>query len=115
MAPATFNTVNKLAAGASDTLALGLLNEGLGAGLPVVAVPWSNRRLAGHPAYARSIAFLHAAGVRLVLTERNRPQPSSVVRGADDDSEPFPWQEVRSTLADARRGETPALPEQDGR
>ena len=30
VAPATFNTVNKWAAGISDTLALGLLNEALG-------------------------------------------------------------------------------------
>jgi hypothetical protein len=31
VAPATFNTFNKMAVGASDTLALGLLNEGIGA------------------------------------------------------------------------------------
>ena len=37
VAPATFNTINKWAAGISDTLALGLLNEALGLGLPVVA------------------------------------------------------------------------------
>jgi hypothetical protein len=36
VAPATFNTVNKWAAGISDTLALGLLNESIGLGLPVV-------------------------------------------------------------------------------
>lgn len=39
VAPATFNTINKWAAGISDTLALGLLNEAVGLGLPVVAVP----------------------------------------------------------------------------
>ena len=32
IAPATFNTINKLAAGISDTLALGLLNEAVGVG-----------------------------------------------------------------------------------
>ncbi len=39
VAPATFNTINKWAAGISDTLALGLLNEAVGLGLPVIAVP----------------------------------------------------------------------------
>ena len=40
IAPATFNTINKLAHGISDTLALGLLNEAIGLGLPIIAVPW---------------------------------------------------------------------------
>jgi flavoprotein len=34
VAPATFNTINKWAQGISDTLALGLLNEATGLGLP---------------------------------------------------------------------------------
>ena len=46
VAPATFNTINKWAQGISDTLALGLLNEAVGLGLPVIAVPWPNRALA---------------------------------------------------------------------
>jgi Flavoprotein len=40
VAPATFNTINKLAAGISDTLALCLLNEAVGTGLPIIAVPF---------------------------------------------------------------------------
>src|SRR5215472_9594188 len=38
MAPATVNTVNKWAAGIADTLPLGLPIEGVGRGLPVVAL-----------------------------------------------------------------------------
>lgn len=34
VAPCTFNTANKLVAGISDTLALGLLNEAIGAEIP---------------------------------------------------------------------------------
>ncbi len=33
--PATFNTINKWAAGMNDTLALGLLNEALGSWIPI--------------------------------------------------------------------------------
>src|SRR3954467_10899292 len=38
VAPATVNTINKWAAGIADTLALGLIVEGLGKGLPMVAL-----------------------------------------------------------------------------
>jgi Flavoprotein len=38
-APATFNTINKWAAGISDTLALGLPNEATGLGLPMERGP----------------------------------------------------------------------------
>ena len=43
VAPATFNTINKWAAGISDTLALGLLTEAIGKKIPVVALPFTNR------------------------------------------------------------------------
>ncbi len=71
VAPATFNTLNKWAAGISDTLALGLVNEALGLPIPVVAVPWVNPPLALHPALAESLSTLRGAGVRLV-----EPQPA---------------------------------------
>jgi hypothetical protein len=38
----SFNTINKWAAGISDTLALGLLSEAIGLGLPLVALPFLN-------------------------------------------------------------------------
>jgi Flavoprotein len=56
VAPATFNTINtinKWANGISDTLALGLLNEGLAAGQPIAAVPNPNITLAKHPAFVK--------------------------------------------------------------
>ena len=39
---ASFNTLNKWALGVSDTLALGLINEGIGLGIPIVALPFLN-------------------------------------------------------------------------
>ena len=39
VAPASVNTVNKWSVGITDTLALGLLVEAQGRGLPIVAVP----------------------------------------------------------------------------
>lgn len=91
VAPATFNTMNKLAHGISDTLALGLLNEGLGQGAPIVAAPWPNAALLRHPAFQRNMACLAEWGVRIIL---NPDQPAGV--GI------FPWDEVRASLTDLR-------------
>jgi phosphopantothenoylcysteine synthetase/decarboxylase len=85
-APATFNTVNKLAAGISDTLPLGLVNEAIGAAKPVVLAPWANADLRAHPAFDRSVATLAAAGVRFV------PQAG----------EAFDWLAVASAVDAAR-------------
>lgn len=51
VAPATFNTVNKWAAGISDTLALGTLNEAYGLDVPIAVLPCVSDALASHPAY----------------------------------------------------------------
>ncbi|CAO5253291.1 flavoprotein [Frankia sp. AgKG'84/4] len=97
VAPATFNTVNKVAAGISDTLALGLLNEGLGAGLPIIMAPYPNSGLAGHPAYAASVAALRAWGVRLVFGEPGDPRGGADQPGRENTA--FPWTELRAALA----------------
>ena len=89
VAPASFNTVNKISNGISDTLAVGIVCEAIGKRLPVVIAPWMNRALANHRAYARSIVDLSDSGVRVVLTERTKPGEV-----ADDTDEPFPWNDV---------------------
>jgi len=85
VAPCTFNTINKLAAGISDTLALGLLNEGVGAGLPVI-LRLAQQQLAKHPAFPRSVEVLRESGVRFVLDPKAYPnRPPGARRLA------FPW------------------------
>ena len=95
-APATFNTINKWAAGISDTLALGLLNEATGLSRPIVTVPWPNTALARHPAFVRSISTLRECGVRGICDSGHLP----------DDGNPghaeFPWGELRAELAHMR-------------
>lgn len=66
VAPATCNTINKWAAGISDTLALGLITEAIGKALPVVALPFTNRAQAAHPAFDRSIAELRSWGATVL-------------------------------------------------
>ncbi|MDH6624659.1 hypothetical protein M2271_002463 [Streptomyces sp. LBL] len=69
VAPLTSNTVNKWAAGISDTLALGLITEGIGLQLPIVALPHWNNAQDAHPAITRSVQTLRDAGVTVLLGE----------------------------------------------
>lgn len=75
-APLTFNTINKWAGGINDTVALGVLNELLSSGLPIVAVPCVKAALRAHPAYVRNVHLLQDAGVRFL-------DDSIVARGGD--------------------------------
>jgi phosphopantothenoylcysteine decarboxylase len=88
--PATFNTINKWAAGINDTLALGILNEALGSALPILVVPYAKKTLTNHPVFARSLDFLRQAGAKLTATEAIRPT---------SDDQPFAWHIVLDELA----------------
>ncbi|MGW6021284.1 flavoprotein [Streptomyces sp. NPDC055099] len=83
VAPATFNTVTKLAVGAADTLALAVAAEAIGAGRPVVVAPWANASLKSHPVYAGAVRSLEQWGVHVLPA---------------DQAEPFPWVAVRERL-----------------
>jgi hypothetical protein len=109
VAPATFNTVNKWAQGISDTLALGLLNEAVGLGVPMVAVPWPNAALAAHPVFARSVGALREWGVTLLLDPGRLPpaparRPAVPDQAAAPQPEPaaFPWEELKALLPSLR-------------
>jgi phosphopantothenoylcysteine synthetase/decarboxylase len=96
VAPATFNTINKWASGASDTLALGLINEALGLRMPILAVPFVNRGLAQHPAFIRAIRDLREADVQLIFDPERFPLP--VPNQGPTSRELFPWNAVRQQL-----------------
>jgi phosphopantothenoylcysteine synthetase/decarboxylase len=72
VAPATFNSINKLAAGIADTLALGLVSEYLALSVPTAVAPNVNPTLAQHPRYRQSIACLRDWGVRVLDGQRPR-------------------------------------------
>lgn len=64
--PMTFNTVNKVAGGAMDNYALGVLCEAVALGTPLVSVPMVNNRLWQHPAWSSNLRTLADAGVIFV-------------------------------------------------
>ncbi len=91
IAPATFNTVNKLALGITDTLALGLVSEAIGMRLPVVILPYVNAAQANHFAWAPSVERLRRGGVRVLDREPHEPRHG--------DAQAFPWRKALEALA----------------
>lgn len=87
VAPASYNTLNKWAAGAADCYALGLLAEHTGAGVPIAVLPNVNTAFAANRVYQRSLEELRAAGVQVLagpgLIEPHTPRTDSADR--------FPW------------------------
>jgi phosphopantothenoylcysteine synthetase/decarboxylase len=65
-APCGFNSLNKLAQGIADTLALSVAAEAIGRGTPVVVAPSLNQPLLDHPVARASLATLPGWGVRIV-------------------------------------------------
>jgi phosphopantothenoylcysteine decarboxylase/phosphopantothenate--cysteine ligase len=66
VAPCSFNSLNKLAAGIADNLALSLTAEAIGRGTPVVVAPSLNAPLLRHPRALASLAALREWGVSVV-------------------------------------------------
>jgi phosphopantothenoylcysteine synthetase/decarboxylase len=92
--PATFNTLNKWAAGINDSPALGVLNDALGLGTPTLVVPMVAERLSRHPVWPATLAFLATAGVEILdpadgqLTARPRSMRSGTGDQVADDFNP---------------------------
>ncbi|GAA4851255.1 flavoprotein [Saccharopolyspora rosea] len=90
-APMTFNTINKVAGGISDTLAASLLNELLGVGLPMVFAPCVKQALRSHPAYQSGVERLRGCGIRLL-------DPDSLTCRGEDGLAAFRWDAVTSAF-----------------
>jgi phosphopantothenoylcysteine synthetase/decarboxylase len=89
VAPAAYNTINKWAAGISDTYALGVLAEATGMGVPIVVVPFVNSALASREAFGENVARLRREGMRILLGEEGvQPHPP---RGGSGLIPGFPW------------------------
>jgi phosphopantothenoylcysteine synthetase/decarboxylase len=82
--PATFNSVNKAAAGIADTYAMAILCEALGAGIPTVVVPMVNDKLWRHPAWDRSLSLLRRCRTALIDVATGCPQADPVDSGTGE-------------------------------
>ncbi|MFG1608447.1 flavoprotein [Actinoplanes sp. NPDC049265] len=96
VAPATVNTINKWAAGITDTLVLGLLVEGYGFEIPTAVVPYTNNVMARHPALHESLAKLSSWGVHVLYDARRLGQPGQIDRYRAR----FPWRLALRTVSE---------------
>ncbi|WP_238598536.1 flavoprotein [Saccharothrix sp. ALI-22-I] len=76
VAPATYNTINKWAAGIADTYVLSQLAELTGLGVPIAVLPFVNTALAANAVLHRSFDVLRSSGVRVLFGEDGfQPHP----------------------------------------
>ena len=68
-APATFNTVNAWALGITRDFVVGVVAEGIGKGIPIVAMPCVNAAYVQHRQFGRSVAELREMGVQVLYGE----------------------------------------------
>src|ERR1041385_5942527 len=75
-APCSFNSLNKLAHGIADNLALSVTAEAIGRGTPVIVGPSLNQPLLDHPIAQASLRVLTQWGVRIVppVDDGNSPR-----------------------------------------
>lgn len=79
--PATFNTLNKVAAGIADNQATASICETLGARTPTLFVPVVNQKLWNHPAFQPSVATLRAAGATFLNVDTGELTPVTRAAG----------------------------------
>ncbi|SNT65961.1 Flavoprotein [Asanoa hainanensis] len=108
VAPATVNTVNKWAVGIADTLALGLVVEGQGKGLPIVAMPFTNVAMGAHPAFRESMDRLRGWGITVLFGDEVLPLHPPGTGG--DLVDVFPWHLALDALDTRLSGDHNAKP-----
>jgi hypothetical protein len=90
VAPATYNTINKLALGINDTYALNVAAEALGLGRPVAILPFVNTALATRRPFTQAVESLRAEGVQVILGP-GQWMPHAPGAGDSADTS-FPWE-----------------------
>jgi phosphopantothenoylcysteine synthetase/decarboxylase len=84
-APCSFNSLNKLAHGIADNLALSVVAEAIGRGTPVIVAPSLNAPLLAHPEAQSSLKRLPSWGVTIVppVDDGNGPRLAPTERLID--------------------------------
>jgi phosphopantothenoylcysteine synthetase/decarboxylase len=89
VAPATYNTINKFAAGIADTYVTTQLAELNGLGVRIVVLPFVNNGLANNRAFQRSVEELRLSGVRVLFGKGEfEPHPP---RTGNNVMDTYPW------------------------
>jgi phosphopantothenoylcysteine synthetase/decarboxylase len=106
IAPATYNTINKLAVGVNDTYALNVAAESIGRGVPTVILPFVNSALAARRPFIWAVDVLRSEGVKVLFgPDVWTPHPPGA---GDQHVATFPWS-AALRAADAALREGPRL------
>jgi phosphopantothenoylcysteine synthetase/decarboxylase len=96
IAPATYNTINKLALGINDTYPLNVAAEAIGRRTPVIIVPFVNTALAARRPFITAVEQLRSEGVRVLLGAGEwTPHPPGT---GTEHSARFPWHKAADAL-----------------
>ncbi|MFG3301534.1 flavoprotein [Micromonospora chersina] len=102
IAPATYNSVNKIALGIADNYAMTTIAELIGRQVPTVVVPFVNAALAARAPFQRAVAGLRDERVRIFLGTDDGWEPHPPGSG-NSRQKAFPWTtafEAATRLAD---------------
>jgi hypothetical protein len=103
VAPASANTVAKLALGISDNQALATANEAIGdPGVPVIVFPRVSAAHVRHPAWPGHLAALRSGGVHLVYGDS--VWPIDEPRRGPPGGRPLPWAVILDLVAQVTSG-----------
>ncbi|MFF8727900.1 flavoprotein [Streptomyces sp. NPDC015171] len=94
VAPATFNTVNAWALGITRDFVVGVVAEGIGKGIPLVAMPCVNAAYVRHRQFERSVAELREMGVRVLYGDGGFVPHQPGLGGAEG----YPWHLVLAAV-----------------
>ncbi|MFI7079994.1 flavoprotein [Micromonospora sp. NPDC049903] len=90
IAPATYNSINKIALGLADNYAMTSVAELIGRQVPTVIVPFVNAALAARLPFRRAVASLRDEGVRILLGPEDEWKPHPPGSGRTQ-QRAFPW------------------------
>lgn len=96
-APVTANSLNSWALGLTGVFVVGVVAEGIGKRIPVVAMPCINSAYAQHPQIEPSIATLRAAGVTVLWGE------GGFTPNEPGEKKTYPWRAVLDAVLERGR------------
>ncbi|MFC3499651.1 flavoprotein [Micromonospora krabiensis] len=98
IAPATYNSINKIALGLADNYAMTSVAELIGRQVPTVIVPFVNAALAARAPFRHAVANLRDEGVRVLLGPDDQWEPHPPGSG-NEQQKAFPWTVAFDTAA----------------
>ena len=105
IAPATYNTINRLALGINDTYALNVAAEAIGRRTPMVILPFVNTALAARRPFIEAVRSLRAEGVEMIYGPGQwEPHPPGT---GDRRIAQFPWRTALEAATPTLRAEPP--------